>query len=281
MVAQRPKKHKTRIRSLKGGRPPLVQSTGASLSSRATRSIIRAHHVAKKTSHATRPTQDAEEGETALAVTDDLELYQRASRLGQSSDRGGDTSLVLVDWLNDALAHPPSNGNLRMLEVGSLSIQNACSRVANLEVRRIDLRAQEPGIEEVDFMKLPIPGNHADLFDIVSLSLVLNFVPDPSGRGEMLKRVRSFLRPSQSSTFPCLFLVLPLACLDNSRYLTEALLLEMMASLGFVVIQAKKTLKLYYSLWRRNRDHASNTQAYKKRERKSGSSRNNFAIVLE
>ena len=264
----------------------MVQANGASISSKATRSIIRAHHVANKTSHAAQPAQ-SERSESALAGRDDLELYQRASRLGQSSDRGGDTSVVLVDWLNDDMSRYPSYTKFRMLEVGSLSVQNACSRVSNLEVRRIDLRAQEPGIEEVDFMELSLPESlpghshhYPHHFDIVSLSLVLNFVPDPAGRGEMLRRVRSFLRPGQSSTFPCLFLVLPLACVDNSRYLTESLLREMMVSLGFVVMKTKKTSKLYYSLWRWKCEQDLAKQAFKKQERRSGSSRNNFAIVI-
>lgn len=75
---------------------------------------------------------------------------------------------------------------------------------------RIDLSSREPEIREVDFMEMQPPspktaaeglGNgrgRADQeregFDVVSLSLVVNFVGDPSGRGDMLRRVALFFR---------------------------------------------------------------------------------------
>ena len=91
-----------------------------------------------------------------------------------------------------------------------------------------------------------------DQFDIISLSLVLNFVPTDGGRGEMLKRTCLFLDKRASRgmsellqrTFPALFLVLPAACITNSRYMNEERLTLMMASLGYVLLKVRQTDKL-------------------------------------
>jgi 25S rRNA (adenine2142-N1)-methyltransferase len=49
---------------------------------------------------------------------------------------------------------------------------------------------------------------------VVVLSLVINFVGDPRRKGEMLVRCRTLVRDGGN-----LFIVLPLACMDNSRYI--------------------------------------------------------------
>jgi 25S rRNA (adenine2142-N1)-methyltransferase len=173
---------------------------------------------------------------------------------------------------------------LRVLEIGALSTRNEISKIDRLEVMRIDLRSQEPGIQEIDFMDLSVPDTEGQRYHIISLSLVLNFVPNAAARGAMLQRISGFLTrdvsESPSRLLPCLFLVLPLPCVANSRYLTEDRLEEMMMSLDFSLIKTKKTNKLYYSLWKHQRGGGGRAMAYKKKELRSGSSRNNFAIIL-
>ena len=275
------KRNQSGLRSLHQGRPPFAKDRTASLSSKATRSIIRSQHILNKTLKS-KKLEDADLINGSAVQQADLDTYQRASQLGQSSERGGDTSKLLVEWLNsvlkDAAARPRP---LRMLEVGSLSSQNTCSTIPNLYIRRIDLKAREPVIEEADFMDLPIPSQEDELFDVVSLSLVLNFVSEPVVRGEMLRRVASFFRPSDSTIFPCLFLVVPLACVENSRYLTETALEEIFSSLGFSPVKTKMTAKLYYSLWQWSGIKPYAKCSFRKQELRSGRNRNNFAIVLE
>ncbi len=88
----------------------------------------------------------------------------------------------------------------RMLEVGALRVDNAASRSGLFtRVERIDLQAQQEGILTQDFMERPVPlleigDGDEERFDVVSLSLVLNYVGDPVGRGDMLRRVGAFLR---------------------------------------------------------------------------------------
>ena len=117
---------------------------------------------------------------------------------------------------------------------------------------------------------------------------MLNFVPDPKGRGDMLLRTLDFLhdpsgiKPTPWSTlFPSLFLVLPAPCVLNSRYMDEAKLKAMMASLDYEMIESKITQKLVYYLWKR-RPHIPNARMdFAKKELRPGASRNNFAIVIK
>lgn len=285
-MALRPRARKTK--GITHGRPPLLKARSATLSSKATRSIIRSHHKLHK-EHAKAIEQgDAAQAsglERAINDKGGLQSYQIASTLGQSSARGGDSSKVLVEWLQEPISNARSRDvRLRMLEIGALSTKNACSQVDCLDVTRIDLHSQEPGIREIDFMDLPAPESEGQRYEIISLSLVLNFVPNPAARGAMLRRIPDFLSIDSSKPasghFPCLFLVLPLPCVANSRYLTDGRLAEMMASLGFSLIRVKKTSKLHYSLWKHGQDDLVRSATFKKEELRSGSSRNNFAITM-
>lgn len=90
------KKKRAKFKLLSQGRPPNFKPV-RSISSKATRTLIRSHHTLEK--------QKAK----ALAVGDDakaeafakqiesqggIELYQQASLVGQAADRGGDSSKV-------------------------------------------------------------------------------------------------------------------------------------------------------------------------------------------
>lgn len=210
-----------------------------------------------------------------------LESYQQASMLGQSASRGGDSSKVLLDWLEPLFSDRSLHDKpFRILEVGALSVENAVSTSQHLDVTRIDLNSQHPGIKKQDFMTMQPPTEDIDRYDAISLSLVLNYVPDPAGRGEMLKRTCQFLRARQMELFPALFLVLPAPCIDNSRYLDEARLTSLMMCLGYSQSHSKVSSKLFYSLWHFNPNGTALTE-FKKKEINSGRTRNNFAIVLK
>lgn len=199
-----------------------------------------------------------------------------------------------MQWLSEVV--PPLKNEilsgrkerLRMLEVGALRTDNACSKSGVFDVTRIDLHAREPGIMQQDFMERSVPspdeqGNEG--FDIISLSLVVNYVGDAVGRGEMLRRVEHFLRTQKLDTgtedfSPGLFLVLPAPCVTNSRYLDEQTLEEMMQALGYVKVKRKMSLKLVYYYWRYAGPVEGVRRWFKKGDVRQGGSRNNFAIVL-
>jgi 25S rRNA (adenine2142-N1)-methyltransferase len=260
------------------------------MSRKASRALINKHHQLEKSRHQAAAKGDIEaEAKIAAELADlgGLDHYQQASLQGQSNDRGGDTSKLLLEWLPmpeiRALGQP-----LKMLEVGALSTRNACSTSGLFDMVHIDLNSQEPGIQKQDFMERPIPEHNAERFDMISLSLVLNFVPDAARRGEMLLRTLSFLRPAITTTtttaeelLPSLFLVLPRSCVDNSRYFTDARLEELMALLGYAKIRTKSTQKLAYSLWRRASPARTGATDFTKKEVNPGRTRNNFCVTLK
>lgn len=268
------------------------------MTSERSRTIIRTHHTLQKEHAAAVKRGDtviAAEFERAIEKNGGIKLYQAASKQGQAKERGGDSSKLLVEWLHqsgiiNADAGGTSraiSGPLRCLEVGALSTNNEISRLSSaVHMTRIDLNSQGPGIEKQDFMARPLPLDDDNRFDIISLSLVLNYVPDAVGRGEMLKRVTKFMRVSQTSdvdstaTFlPCFFFVLPLPCTENSRYFDEALLLHIMDDLGFIKFYSKNTTKLCYYLLRwSGKVGKAKTE---KRKIRDGPGMNNFCVVVE
>src|SRR5690606_5794984 len=122
------------------------------------------HHLLHK-----RKRQAISKGDKAAEAAVDAEIgalggiesYQEASLQGQRQDRGGDSSRVLMQWLQPCLSSQggDSSRRLRMLEVGALSTQNVCSKSGHFDIERIDLNSQEEGILQQDFMERPLPGN--------------------------------------------------------------------------------------------------------------------------
>lgn len=281
-----------RSKALSSGRPPLSRSKER-MSSKKSRTIIRTHHRLQKEQAAAIRKGDGKAAEAfskAIEKNGGIKLYQAASKQGQSKSRGGDSSKVLVDWLQEAKVLTPMDESAivpyRLLEVGALSTKNDISRFPKIiNVTRIDLNSQGPGIEQQDFMKRPLPKLEEDRFDIISLSLVLNYVPDPVGRGEMLKRITTFLRTgalplkNRNSALPALFLVLPLPCVANSRYLDEELLIQVMINLGFTITKKKDASKLCYYLF--TMTGKPNRAKHEKKKIRDGPTMNNFSIVVE
>ncbi|SCU85413.1 LANO_0C04192g1_1 [Lachancea nothofagi CBS 11611] len=183
-----------------------------------------------------------------------LQNYQLASTIGQDKNRGGDSSKVLVDWFRK-IRDP--NHRYRALEIGSLSAKNAISISGVFEpVVRIDLNSNDPAyIERQDFMDRPDPASDAERFDLISCSLVLNFVPTPQLRGAMLSRFQNFLRMDVKSTY--VFLVLPLPCVSNSRYMSESRLCDIMSFLGYEKTHKHESYKIIYLLFERNTENTS------------------------
>ena len=274
-----------RRKLLSSSRPPFARPA-ATLSAKATRAFIRSHHQQRKqVRHASGTDSSAR-----ARLDGELADYQRASIQGQSRVRGGDTSRVLVEWLDSAGRHAET-GELRLLEVGALCVDNACARSGRFMVERIDLRSQHPDIRKQDFMQRPAPATEAELerdgFDVVSLSLVLNFVEDGAARGEMLRRVGRFLRrggelgDNGTGLYPGLFLVLPAPCVTNSRYLDEEQLEVMMRALGYSRRFVKVSAKLAYYYFTYERPAVASPEKFLKKVLRPGGAKNNFAIVLQ
>ncbi|KAI9704678.1 MAG: hypothetical protein M1820_005426 [Bogoriella megaspora] len=306
-----PRSARLKSKSLSHGRPPLTSKSQPSLSSKKTRTLIRSHHrLSKLHAQALRngDTEAASQAASQITQNGGLNIYQQASIAGQSNHRGGDSSKVLIEWLHELLPSPSSSTpasssrnkdsepTLNMLEVGCLSPRNACSQTSIFGygdgITKIDLHSQHPSILEQDFMQRPLPQNEEERFDVLSLSLVLNYVGSPEERGEMLRRCGEFLRRGAvrgirqsgevEKVLPYLFLVLPAPCVANSRYLTEERLEGIMEALGYVKVRRKMSAKLVYYLWRFDGGReAGGERGIGKMEVNPGKNRNNFCVVLK
>ncbi|AET40084.1 25S rRNA (adenine2142-N1)-methyltransferase Ecym_5325 [Eremothecium cymbalariae DBVPG len=211
-----------------------------------------------------------------------LQNYQLASTIGQSGKRGGDSSKILVKWFKE-MGYSKGN-DLRVLEIGSLSASNyiSTSGVFN-PVIRIDLNSKDPGnILQQDFMQRQIPTSDHDRFDLISCSLVLNFVSTHYQRGEMILRFQQFLRCDTDKTF--VFIVLPLHCMTNSRYMNTEYFCNIMSSLGYLKIQYHEANKVVYFLFRRQPSVCSSPQSLHtystKHKLADRPGMNNFSITL-
>ncbi|KAG1730599.1 nucleolus protein [Suillus lakei] len=263
---------------------PITSTEKASSSNNPTssRTVIRRFHVLLKKQGQLKnaPSTNVEalgEIEHQINELGGLATYQRMSSVGQGNDRGGGSEKVLIQWLIDmGLRKRDNKGKLRLLEVGALKPDNYRTCMSWIDTTPMDLRSRHPSILEQDFLLMDEDENRGK-WDIVSLSLVVNFVPDPRDRGRMLCLAHSMLSPDG-----LLFLALPLPCVENSRYLTFDKLQSLMNVLGFTEVQRKwkKGGKMAYWLYRKSeRDHDPLDEYRKKNVCRQGD-RNNFAILL-
>ncbi|KAI8645365.1 putative methyltransferase-domain-containing protein [Parasitella parasitica] len=213
-----------------------------------------------------------------------LDWYQKASQLGQSKARGGDSSKWLIQTLKshcnklvDQCKKP-----VKVLDIGAVAPDNYKPYSSWIAAKTIDLNPQHPAIEKQDFLLMKKPAKDEN-FDIVCLSLVINFVGDPKDRGQMLKHTRNFFSlPSITDRLHHLYLVVPLPCINNSRYMTHEHLLKMMGSIGYTrCIHHHFSNKLAYYLFELTSLTDTNNVSWKKKILQDGGGRNNFAVVME
>lgn len=115
-----------------------------------------------------------------------LDWYQKASQLGQSKSRGGDSSKWLIQTLKSHCKEPldSSKRPLKVLDIGAVAPDNYKQYSSWITAKPIDLNPQHPDIQKQDFLKMIPPSTDETKFDIVCLSLVINFVGDPKDRGK-------------------------------------------------------------------------------------------------
>lgn len=73
---------------------------------------------------------------------------------------------------------------LRLLDVGAVKPDNYRPCASWIDATPIDLHSRHPSILEQDFLCMDLE-RHREAWDIISLSLVLNFVPDGKDRGTL------------------------------------------------------------------------------------------------
>ncbi|KAA1474831.1 nucleolus protein [Dentipellis sp. KUC8613] len=261
-------------------------SASGSSNPHSSRTLIRRFHVLLKKQTRLRKEPANVSNKQALAAVEKeieelggLSAYQRMSAIGQGNDRGGGTEKIFVEWLKELeWNHVKGKGKHKLLEVGALKPDNYNSCSSWLDVQSIDLHSQHSSILEQDFLLMDAV-HHQGKWDLISLSLVVNFVPDAHDRGRMLQLAHRMLRRDG-----LLFLALPLPCVTNSRYTTSEHLRALMEMIGFTQLQErwKPGGKMAYWLYRKAepatlpRDH----RFLRKTVLRQGN-RNNFAILLQ
>ena len=142
-----------------------------------------------------------------------------------------------------------STHRIRMLDVGALT-NHYLPYSSEIDCTAIDLNPQHPSVRAADFFDLdPESPEYRRAFDVVVLSLVLNFVGDRFRRGEMIKRSVRMLRPEGHGR---LFVILPSACLRNSRWMDhDTFVGRCMAPLGLQLMKWKYSTKLAMFEFRR------------------------------
>jgi len=182
-----------------------------------------------------------------------LQKYQIASIMGQNSDRGGDSSKKLMEWILELNDSGKVFRDMKTLEIGCLRVDNILSKHKYKKfvnsIERIDLNSNHPEIKKEDFLLKPIPETNEQKFDLISCSLVVNFVPDENKRGEMMRRLKKFCRNQG-----LLFFVLPLPCVTNSRFTDDHVLVKniMERGLNFKLLKEHKSNKIAYYLFQNN-----------------------------
>lgn len=205
--------------------------------------------------------------EERKALNDELrrlggtESYQRASLYG--THRSSDTSRWLLPRLKKQ-----RKCKLKLLDVGALELVYR-EHHEWIQAHSIDLYPRRAGIEQADFLEY----YQSEPFDVICLSLVLNYCGDAVLRGRMLRRAHELL-----SSDGLLYLVLPKACVQHSRRMTVEYLQSLMGQVGFTRLEDHCSTKLYYSLWRKSDDKFV-VDVVKWNTAKSGY--NNFTIKLE
>ncbi|KAG2041546.1 nucleolus protein [Suillus americanus] len=251
---------------------PVTNTDKASSSSTpsSSRTVIRRFHVLLKKQGQLKNASSATSAEALGEIEREIDelgglaAYQRMSSIGQGNDRGGGSEKVLIQWLIDmGLRKREVEGKLRyframLLEVGALKPDNYRTCMSWIDTTPMDLRSRHPSIVEQDFLLMDEDENRGK-WDIISLSLVVNFVPNPRDRGRMLCLAHSMLAPDG-----LLFLALPLPCVENSRYLTFNNLQSLMNVLGFTEVQRKwkKGGKMAYWLYRKSKVIEITLQSY-------------------
>lgn len=169
-----------------------------------------------------------------------------------------------------------TESRLRLLDVGALA-PNYRQHDSWICWRGIDLHARDPAVEELDFFDLE-PGQAA--CDLLALSLVLNFVPEPRRRGDMLLKAGRHLPLGGLA-----FVVMPLACIQRSRYCDQATFMAALQYAGFKVLQTSTTKLLARYIVEKVADGPQEDMALplalqRRTEVNPGPQRNNFHMLF-
>ncbi|CBQ70618.1 conserved hypothetical protein [Sporisorium reilianum SRZ2] len=258
--------------------------------------IAKFHTLLKQLEQA-KTAEEKDEIQAGLDSLGGLAQYQAWSLTGSAKAGQTPTSKWCMEALATVYQHGRDQPKFRVLDVGAIT-GTAYTKYRWVDATSIDLHPQGDNVLKYSFFDFPVPTAEAETYNMVALSLVINFVGDVRKRGEMLRHVHKYLPTSADVPGFC-FLVLPLSCLTNSRYMNQSHLRSILDSLGFSVLKQSDSAKLSRWLLQRKplaerREAAAKNEnaapgaddkwdgtVFKKRELNPGKDRNNFAIVVD
>lgn len=212
-----------------------------------------------------------------------LTAYQDQSTTGGAAVRGGESGKWCVKVLKELW---PLSRKIQLLDVGAIAGTAYTAWPGLVQATSIDLHPRAEHVIASDFFDFPVPMDDAHMYDVVGLSLVLNFVGDLHRRGAMLMHAHQYLR-----TGGYVYVVLPLACVANSRYMTHEHFRAIVQSMGYDVVRQEDSLRLTRWLLQQRDPKASEAghqdiaslfwdgTLFKKRELRAGAQRNNFCML--
>lgn len=270
---------KAKKKKKKSSKTPIVE-----ISSRKDRRIITEYHTLNKRIDSVRrnPSIQMEDKASQIATLEakkekigGINAYQKASKLGEARHGSFNSAKWILKQMRAFKKLPNTTEGteeklpkLRLLDVGALD-NNYKKHVKWIQCKPIDLNPQSSAVLKADFLKL----DSKEEFDVVVLSLVVNFEGDIRKRGDMLRKCQELIVDQGY-----VFIVLPLPCLKNSRYLNEGLFVSMMKSLGFDDCARHNSTKLSFFMFRKTRQVQD--KSFPKTVLRKGGNHNNFAIVL-
>ena len=214
-----------------------------------------------------------------------IEKYQRASIYGATSSK-----FVCAHWVEPLLKEHiivTKTKRPRILDIGA--IDNQYLQYDWFDTIPIDLNAQHKSVIQADFFDYAqnaLKERH-EPFDAIVLSLVLNFQGDPRKRGDMLA-LAADTRLLRNGGL--VFVALPSASLDNSRYCDEDYLIKICHVLGLKLVERKRSAKLALLAFQQEKEFEAydvKTESFQYLEEisrgpaKKGEMRNNFAVMLK
>jgi len=170
--------------------------------------------------------------EAAKAGIEELggrEAYQAASALTTTRHRTTKWTFAMLTKMG--MRPKKGEGKLKALEVGAINLDFMSAKW--LDVRAIDIESRHPKIVKSDFFdEVVVEGE----YDVIHSSMVLNCVPTPALRGEMLARTSKMLRVGG-----VFFLYVPLTCV---RAMSHETLVRFLRYVGLRVVEHKSTPKI-------------------------------------
>ncbi|CAO1627516.1 unnamed protein product [Sympodiomycopsis kandeliae] len=272
---------KKSAQSVKGNKSKTSNETAATVSSAKTPDEVEStatphsiriarYHALEREYHS--PATTSARQEEILAEQESMggiDAYQNDSSFGADKQRGGESGKWLATTLDTVLE--TKKPEMKLLDVGALT-GTSYSSYPWLKTTSIDINPRSENVLKSDFFDFPIPDSK---FDVVCLSLVLNFVGDLKKRGEALLHAHQYLTPKGY-----LYLVLPLACVNSSRYLDHERLTQILDSTGWKVVVQDDSNRLTRWLCQRKSKSEWDGTVYTKKEIRKAIKANNFCIRL-